>query len=143
MRHMPTLTEVMTAFPVHIDEQDTLASAAALMDEHQCHHLPVLRGHEPIGVLSIREIELARQPGRSSAELTELNAGDLCRQFDSVELHTRLDVVLEQMAEHGVDAMLVMRSGRMAGILTCQDVCRSYAHWLKETFLPPEDPSIA
>lgn len=143
MRHMPTLTEVMTAFPVHVDEQDSIAVCADIMREHRCHHLPVLQGHDPVGVLTIREIELARQPGRSSTELTELTAGDLCRQFDSVDLHTRLDAVLDAMSEQGGDAVLVMRSGRIAGILTCQDVCRSYSHWLKETFLPPDDPDIA
>ncbi|ASP41004.1 CBS domain-containing protein [Bacterioplanes sanyensis] len=140
---MPTLTEVMTAFPVHVDEKDSIAACAEVMKEHHCHHLPVLRGHEPVGVLSTREIELARQPGTRTADLVDLTAGDLCRQFDSVDLHTRLDVVLDNMADQGEDAVLVMRQGRMAGILTSQDVCRSYAAWLKDHYLPTDDPEIA
>ena len=102
MRHMPLLSDVMTAFPLHVDEDLPLNQAAALMDEHHCHHLPVLNGHVVSGLLTSEDIKLALQPGHSARELTELTAGDLCRrQVPQVDLHTRLDVVLQGHGRSG------------------------------------------
>lgn len=144
MRHMPTVGEIMTAFPVHIDEGASLATAADLMKEHECHHLPVMSGHKVVGLLGIEDIKLASQPGHSVAELTELTAGDMCQaQIKQIDLHTRLDVVLNGMAEQGVNAILVLRQDRLAGILTSQDACRGFASWLQKEYLPDDDPSIA
>lgn len=144
MRHMPTVSEIMTAFPVHVDEGTPLAQAAELMKEHDCHHLPVMAGHKVIGLLSAEDIMLARQPGHSAAEVTELSAGDMCQQqIKQVDLHTRLDVVLSGMAEQNVNAVLIMKQDRLAGILTSQDACRGFAKWLKKEYLPDDDPSIA
>lgn len=144
MRHMPTLTEVMTAFPLHVDESIPLNEAAELMEQHRCHHLPVLSEHQVVGLLTTEDINLALQPGHSARELTELTAGDLCRrQVPQVDLHTRLDVVLQGMADQGMNAVLVLRHERLAGILTSQDACRAFAQWLRREYLPDDDPEIA
>ncbi|MCA6062025.1 CBS domain-containing protein [Thalassolituus marinus] len=144
MRHMPTLAEVMTAFPVHVDESLPLPQAAEVMAEHNCHHLPVMNGHEVVGLLTTEDLRLAQQPGHSVTELGELSAGDMCRrQLKQVDLHTRLDVVLLGMAEQGISAVLVMRQDKLAGILTSQDACRGFAHWLQKEYLPADDPGVA
>ena len=46
MRHMPTITELMTAFPAHVDEDTSLAEAASCMEKQGCHHLPVMNNRE-------------------------------------------------------------------------------------------------
>ncbi|MFC3680370.1 CBS domain-containing protein [Bacterioplanoides pacificum] len=144
MRHMPTVGEIMTAFPVHVEESVPLSQAADLMKEHDCHHLPVMSGHKVIGLLSSEDIKLARQPGHTTAELTDLTAGDMCQQqIKQIDLHTRLDVVLEGMADQGVDAVLVLKQDRLAGILTSLDACRGFSLWLKKEYLPDDDPGIA
>ncbi|MDK2778779.1 MAG: CBS domain-containing protein [Pseudomonadota bacterium] len=144
MRHMPTLAEVMTAFPVHVEEQMPLPEAAGLMRAHDCHHLPVMDHHTVVGLLTTEDLRLAQQPGHSVNELQELTAGDMCRrQLKQVDLHTRLDVVLMGMAEQNINAVLVMRQDRLAGILTSQDACRAFALWLQKEYLPDDDPGIA
>ena len=144
MRHMPTLTEVMTAFPLHVNEDTSLTDAADQMAQHQCHHLPVRDGVKVVGLLSSEEIKLAQLPGHDLEDSQGLTAGDMCqRRFAKVDLHTRLDVVLSCMAEEGINAVVVMRHERLAGILTSQDACRFFAGWLKKEYLPDDDPSIA
>src|SRR5690606_13982170 len=144
MRHMPLLSDVMTAFPLHADEDMPLNQAAALMDAHQCHHLPVMNGHEISGLLTSEDIKLALQPGHSARELNELTAGDLCcRQVAKVDLRNRLDVVLNGMADQHLNAVLVLRHDRVAGILTSQDACRAFAQWLRHEYLPDDDPESA
>lgn len=144
MKHMPTLAEVMTAFPVHVTEDVSLVAAAALMSEHGCHHLPVMDGHHVVGILGSEEIKLAQSPGHGLENSEGLTAGDLCqRRFPQVDLHTRLDVVLQGMAQDGCNAVIVLKSERLAGILTGQDVCRYFALWLRKEFLGDDDPGAA
>jgi len=144
MRHMPTITELMTAFPAHVDEDTSLADAAKMMNEHNCHHLPVMNHHEVTGLLSRTDIELARSPGHPASDISELTALDMCRrQVPSVDLHTRLDVVLDQMVNEDFNAMLIMKGDRLAGIFTLHDAAESYSRWLKKTFLPDDDPGCA
>ncbi|MDO6749927.1 CBS domain-containing protein, partial [Gilvimarinus sp. 1_MG-2023] len=74
---MPTLAEVMTAFPLHIGENTRLTEAADLMAQHQCHHLPVMDGDEVIGLLGADDIKLAQQPGHNLDDSQELVVGDM------------------------------------------------------------------
>ncbi|MAK91832.1 MAG: CBS domain-containing protein [Oceanospirillaceae bacterium] len=145
MRHMPVLAEVMTAFPVHVDEQMPLVKAAEVMREHGCHHLPVMDdANQVVGLLTTEELRLAETPGHSIEDAGELTAGDLCRrQLKQVDLHTRLDVVLMGMADQGINAVLVLKQDKLAGILTSQDACRAFALWLQKEYLPDDDPGVA
>ena len=145
MRHMPTITEVMTAFPVHVGEKASLVEARKLMAEHKCHHLPVMAEKQVVGLLSGEDIKLAQSPGHDAApSFEELTAGDLCRRrFAQVDLHTRLDIVLSGMAEEGLNAVIVMKHDKLAGILTTHDACRFFARWLKKEYLPDDDPGAA
>src|SRR3954451_6855057 len=51
-----TMKDVMTAQPVTIGRDQTLATAHALMREHHCRHLPVLEQGELVGILSQRDL---------------------------------------------------------------------------------------
>ena len=48
--------EFMTAAPLTIDENASLETALATMDEHAIRHLPVVEGEHLIGVLSHRDL---------------------------------------------------------------------------------------
>ena len=144
MKHMPTLAEVMTAFPVHVTEDVSLVTAVALMSEHGCHYLPVMDENRVVGILGTEEIKLAQSPGHGLEGSEGLTAGDLCqRRFAQVDLHARLDLVLQRMAQDGRNAVIVLKQDRLAGILTCHDACRYFALWLRKEFLDEEDPGVA
>jgi CBS domain-containing protein len=144
MRHMPTLTEVMTPFPQLVEETTSINAAIELMAEKGCNHLPVVLEHEVVGLLSTSDIKLAQMPGHRSTEFTELTVGDICRRrIYVVDLHVRLDEVLDQMAADAWDAAVVLREGRLAGIFTSHDACRIFSRWLQKEYLPDEDPGVA
>jgi CBS domain-containing protein len=144
MRHMPTLTEVMTPFPHLVDESTTINDAIQLMAEKQFNHLPVVVNHEVVGLLSSADIKLAQMPGHRETEFTELTVGDICRRrIYLVDLHVRLDQVLDEIAAEAWDAAVVLREGRLAGIFTSHDACRAFSHWLQKEYLPDEDPGVA
>ncbi len=144
MRHMPILTEVMTPFPQLVDESTLITDAMNLMAEKNYHHLPVMVDHEVIGLLSAADIKLAQMPGRRETEFTELTVGDICRRrIYLVDLHTRLDEVLDDMVAGSWDAAVVLKEGRLAGIFTSYDACRAFSNWLKKEYLPSSDPGVA
>ena len=144
MRHMPTLTEVMTPFPRLVEETTSINAAIQLMAEKACNHLPVVLEHEVVGLLSTSDIKLAQMPGHRSTEFTELTVGDICRRsIYVVDLHVRLDEVLDQMAADAWDAAVVLKEGRLAGIFTSHDACRIFSRWLQKEYLPDEDPGVA
>jgi len=47
---------VMTTNLTTIDECATLDEALECMNQHKCRHLPVMRGAEPVGFLSMRDL---------------------------------------------------------------------------------------
>lgn len=50
------VSAVMTPQPTVIREDDTFAEAMRRMDVGRLRHLPVMRGHEPVGIVSIRDL---------------------------------------------------------------------------------------
>jgi len=50
------LGEVMTADPDTLDPDATAGAALALMERHRYRHLPVVRGDEVVGIVSIRDL---------------------------------------------------------------------------------------
>ncbi len=144
MRHMPTLTEVMTPFPQLVEETTAVNDAIELMKEKNFNHLPVVMRHEVVGLLSTADIKLAQMPGHKHTEFTKLTVGDICRRrIYVVDLHTRLDEVLDCMSMHTWDAAIVLREGRLAGIFTSHDACKAFSTWLQKEYLPEDDPSVA
>jgi CBS domain-containing protein len=144
MRHMPRLTEIMTPFPQYVEESTSINDAIKLMAEKAFNHLPVVFEHAVVGLLSTADIKLAQMPGHSTTEFTELTVGDICRRrIYVVDLHVRLDEVLDKMAVEAWDAAVVLREGRLAGIFTSHDACRIFSLWLKTEYLPDGDPEVA
>ena len=48
--------EVMTPRPMIIRETDTIAEALRRMDHGKHRHLPIMRGREPIAIVSVRDV---------------------------------------------------------------------------------------
>jgi CBS domain-containing protein len=48
--------EIMTRDPRALDETDSLASALEVMAEGHFHHVPILRGDTPVGILSADQV---------------------------------------------------------------------------------------
>jgi CBS domain-containing protein len=60
-----------------------------------------------------------------------------------VDVDTPLDEVLLHLAESHVGSALVVKNGKLAGILTSGDVCRTLADLLQQRFPAPEDDTAA
>lgn len=133
MKRIPAIKTVMTPFPYSVDESATVDVALEFMREHQIRHLPVTDSGGLTGMISDRDIKLMLGPDFAYPKGSELRVGDaMVRDAYIVDLGTRLDEVLQHMAEEQLGSAIVTRKGKLAGVFTVTDACQAFAEHLRE-----------
>lgn len=127
---LPQLKTAMTPFPYSIDIEANLDDARAILAEHDFHHLPVTEAGNLVGMLNAGNL--------ADAGATRLR--DLCANEPYiVDINERLAEVLNTMARLRVDAAIVVKHGKLAGVFTAADACRVFAALLDVLEPPPGD----
>jgi CBS domain-containing protein len=136
LQAIPPVKAVMTPFPYSVSLHETVSRAQVMMEEHGFRHLPVVDRGKLVGVISEREARQAAAAGRRSRRPdSEILVSDATRlKAYLVDLSEPLDRVLVQMAARRIDAALVVKAGRLAGIFTVTDACRCFAQLLRSQF---------
>lgn len=133
MKRIPAIKSVMTPFPYSVDEGATVDAALEFMREHQIRHLPVTADGRLAGMISDRDIKLMLGPDFAYPKGSELRVRDaMIRDAYIVDLDTRLDEVLEHMANQQLGSAIVTRKGKLAGVFTVTDACQAFAEFLRE-----------
>jgi acetoin utilization protein AcuB len=128
----------MTADPVTVTPEDSLAHALRLTREHRIRHLPVVRNGELVGILSDRDIRTAMpspievaDPERATmlehtpVERVMTSEVITAGPFDAVE------DAAEQICSHRIGALPVVDAhGRLLGVITETDVVNAFAEVL-------------
>lgn len=144
MKKLPTIATTMSPFPYSIDSEESIASAAKMMKDHDIHHLPVTEGSELVSVISKREVRLISAPFSSNTDANEILVKDVCTtRALTVDIHDTLEYALRLMVERHVGSVLVIKNGKLAGILTHTDVCRKFAELLAQLSPNPEGSDAA
>jgi acetoin utilization protein AcuB len=142
VKRMPTLAAVMTPFPHAIDSGASLAEAREMMGEHDFSQLPVVEAGELVGMVSQRALLIAHAlGGADSSSLTVAQVITPDRYV--VEIRTRVDEVVAGMAAARVGSALVVKNGKLVGILTDTDVAKLLIETLRELYPPPVDDETA
>lgn len=134
MKTMPKIQKVMTAMPHTIGADITLKKAMEMMREFRIRHLPVQKAGQLVGVISDRDIKLARSfqgPG-------ELMVDDVMSPDPYVITpEAQLDDVVLNMAEHKYGCAIVQQSnGKVVGIFTDNDALRVLGETLRGNYKP-------
>ena len=142
--HIPVMSSAMTPFPFYAEPDDSLRRARELMVEHEVRHLPVLRNHKLVGILTDRDMKRALDPEVGLPSKDELFVRDVyLPEPYVVDGATPLDGVLEHMAAHHIGSALVTKHGRMVGIFTAMDACRAYCEHLRSLSPPSSGGEVA
>lgn len=127
---LPQLKTAMTPFPYSIDIEADISDARAVLAEHDFHHLPVTEAGHLVGMLTAGKLAAG---GASRLR-------DLCTSEPYiVAIDERLAEVLNTMARLRVDAAIVVKHGKLAGVFTAADACRVFAELLDVLEPPPGD----
>lgn len=128
----------MTPFPYSIDIDAPIEEAQLFMRQQKFRHLPVTENQQLVGVVTDRDIKLYLGPELEYPKESDTKVRDV--YLDNpyiVDLNERLDKVLMAMAEKHIGSVLVTRQGKLAGVFTSTDACRSFSEHLKKQYGPP------
>jgi acetoin utilization protein AcuB len=133
VKRIPAIKTVMTPFPYSVDAGATVDVALDFMREHQIRHLPVTDDGQLAGMISDRDIKLMMGPDFAYPKGSELRVRDaMIRDAYIIDLGTRLDEVLQHMADQQLGSAIVTRKGKLAGVFTVTDACQAFAAHLRE-----------
>lgn len=136
MTNSPSVISVMTPFPVHAGPDTSLIAALAMMRGHDIRHLPVQRNGTVIGVVTESDLRMAEALTGSN----EVEVSRLCTRLPlTVQTDMSIRQVVNEMATRGVDSAVVLRHGRLAGIVTLTDICEELLRHLPGPRFPPPD----
>jgi len=128
-----TLVNVMTPFPHHVDAAQDLWTARARMDQYAIRHLPVIHDGELAGIISRRDIDVAIAVVGPDASRVRLPVWSVCRRdVFVVDIQTPVAKVADDMANQQIGSALVTKNGKLAGIVTTVDLCRTLGRMLRD-----------
>ena len=110
-----------TPDPVMVPDTASIDTMAELMEQHGVRHLPIVRDGGVVGVVSDRDLRVAR--GLSAERRNQVMASDIMATDPiSVLADTPLDEVAFDMSERKIGSVLVYEeSGEYLGIFTVTD----------------------
>ncbi len=123
---MRTVDEVMTRDPVVIAPEETLAHAKECMREAGVRHLPVLEGHEVVGILSEREVDLIAAIAEPAPDEISVRRAMLTNVL-VVAPGDALAAVASQMAAAKCGSAVVIDEPDVVGIFTTVDALAALA----------------
>ena len=127
----------MTPFPYSIRDTESLEAANEQMRDHDIRHLPVLKDGQLAGIVSDRDIRIFEENFKNDGSQREPTVDDVCvAGVYVVDLNESLDNALFHMALNHIDCTLVTKNGKLVGLFTVTDACRSFAKYLRDQFLP-------
>ena len=134
MKSIPAIKRVMTPFPYSVDVNISVPEARTFMREQRIKHLPVTEEGKLVGIISDRDLlnVLVTNESDSTVRVRDIYV----EEPYVVDLNDRLDNVLYTMAERRIGSALVTRHGKLAGVFTVTDACRSFAEFLRAPLKP-------
>jgi acetoin utilization protein AcuB len=134
----------MTPFPWWVGIDEPLLTAREMMRQHKVRHLPVKEGGKLVSVVTDRDLKFALDPELGLPPRESLRVRDVC-VFTTyiVDIETRLEVVLDTLAERRIGSALVTKDDKLVGIVTSPDICRALATLIRDLRGEGTDPRIA
>jgi acetoin utilization protein AcuB len=122
----PTVRESMTESPVTVGPQVSMAEAHALMREHRIRHLPVMQGGRLIGMVTARDLAVVE--ALADFDPRELSVDEaMSEDVYAVPPDALLRKVAAEMAERKLGSAVVVDGGKVVGVFTATDACRTLA----------------
>jgi len=144
MSKLPTLKTAMTPFPYSVDLDASFDEASQLMGRHNVRHLPVTDSHSVVGVITDKDMTSAMHVRSKSGDAGDLNVKDLyIADPYVVSVDEPLDNVLLTMAKRHIGSAIVTRAGKLVGMFTSVDACRTFGEYVREHSPKPTDDDVA
>jgi acetoin utilization protein AcuB len=135
LKKIPIVGAAMTSFPYFVEVNDDVVKIEKMLDEHEIRHLPVQEKGKVVGIVSERDLHHLIKRSAAADEKRKLRARDvMVGQPYVVGFNTPLNEVASQMARRHIGSAIVLRRGKLAGIVSALDICRIFAEYLDFMF---------
>jgi CBS domain-containing protein len=125
MKPGPPIKDFMTKNPRTIDLFESASAAEKVMSAKGIHHLPVVDGKKAYGLISDRDITVARRAYQRGGFDGKVLVRDICLDEPlSVGEDTPITKVAQLMTKKKQDAVLIVRKEALVGIFTTTDANR-------------------
>ena len=131
MNIIAPVSSIMTKKLITVNPKDSLTEVKAKFDDHNIHHLPVVRGSEILGILSSTDFnhflhgfghtkgdKLTEDLRMRSWKVEEIMTDKLAKLESSDPIRTALEV----FKTNRIHALPVVDDGELVGILTTYDI---------------------
>jgi acetoin utilization protein AcuB len=114
--------------PYTVSCEEPISVAEKLMRMHNIRHLPVMDGKRIFGIVSDRDLRLAKAAHGARITARQMLLKDICI-FDPyvVDENEPLDAVLTTMFRKRLGSAIITSKKEIAGIFTTTDACRLLA----------------
>ena len=130
MKTIPQIQKYMTTAPHSIGNDQTIAKASLMMNDHHIRHLPVLHGGRLRGILTDRDVKLIET--FRDVDPTQITVEEAMTERPySVSPEAPLDEVVETMAANKYGCAVVMQNQKVVGIFTVVDACQALCDLLR------------
>ncbi len=131
-----TIRDVMTREYVGVSESDTVLDVVELMREEETGFVVVLRGSDPVGILTEWDVLGVVADEATPGELTV--ASVMSEPVLTVSPNQALRTAAGKMSRENVRRLVATENGEIVGVLSERDVIAAAA-----SFRRPEDPTRA
>jgi acetoin utilization protein AcuB len=126
---IPSIQKYMTTSPHTIGEDQPMSVAHRIMHDHGIRHLPVLRQHKIVGLVSDRDLHFLETS--QDIDPKQIKVGEAMTQDPYVvSPETPLDEVVATMASNKLGSAVIAQNDHVVGIFTTVDACRAFAELL-------------
>ncbi len=132
MKRREPISHIMTKNVATVQVSDDLHDVIDLVKKNHIRHVPVLEGHDVVGIISSTDINrltfsslFENQEGADEAILEMLSISQVMTQKPrTVEASLSIRDVAEILASEEYHALPVVENGQLAGIVTTTDVIK-------------------
>lgn len=142
--HAPQVGTAMTPFPHFVKSADSVEDVEQLIREHGIRHVPVQDDGKVVGIISERDLRRLVNPSLPAVNKARIRArAVMLADPYVVEVDAPLASVVSEMADRHIGSAIVVKHGKLAGILSVTDVCRVLAEILNDLFPAGNDNDAA
>jgi acetoin utilization protein AcuB len=116
-----TVSDYMTANPLTVSPEESLAAAQAKMNSRRIRELPVVDAEGPIGMLTDRDI----RQHVGFLQQTKVNAA-MSTPLVTVSPSSTLEQAAQLVLEHKIGGLPVIDGGKLVGIITTSDLLGAF-----------------
>jgi len=123
---MFTIEAIMSTNLITVAPSATLAEARSLMHEHRIHHVPVVKGEELVGLVTLTNVLAAtdsflRDP-KNRIHANEIRIDDaMVRDVATVDVNASLRHAALFLERHKIGCLPVLDDDKLVGIITDTD----------------------